>query len=625
MSGRRVELAPGGRELKISFPYDERLLPVVRAIPGRRFDRASRAWFCPGDEVLGVVDRLWDHHFVVAADVLDLYHGRGGQRGAEGRDSAQEDHGTPDRGPTLFDALSGSDESPAIGETEIVVDPEADWQPRPLPANDHRGESSTTESQPAWTISQLNRRVREALQRAFPQEIWLIGEISGFERSSHRKHVYFELVEKDTPERGGAVRATLSAVLFERTKLMVQRKLAAATESMQLQDGLEVRVLVRVELYEARGSYQVLIEDLDPFHTLSKIVQNREKVLAELQRRGLAERNRELAWPQVPLRVGLITSRGSDAYNDFLSELARSGLAFQVTVVHSTMQGKEMQYDLSRALLYFSRRAECFDAVALVRGGGSRTDLMWLDSLPVALAVARCPIKIVSGLGHHRDVSVLDMIAHREKTPTAAAAALVERAQRFADHLDSLAERVHLLVPVNLSHRKELLRRQAQWLLKGARSRVQLDAERLRSNRQQIRQAAAHAVQRARGWLRDRPQQLRSQLRTRAQVQRARLQSVVQRLAPEPMQRRLQTRQQQMQTWARMVDSLHPRAILRRGFAWVRDPQGATVRSVEQIDQGQGVEIELSDGKMQATVTDHHKTPSTKAAAKQQTTGEESS
>src|SRR5262249_3678400 len=148
-----------------------------------------------------------------------------------------------------------------------------------------------------------------------------------------------------------------------------------------------------------------------------------------LTERGLVGRNTSLPFPDLPLRVGLVTSLGSDAFNDVLRTLQESGFAFDVTAHGARVQGRLTEPSVLNALDWVRKRAESFDVVLICRGGGSRTDLSWFDSEQLGAAVATFPVPVVVGIGHEQDLSVLDFVGFRRKTPTAAAAYLVERVQ----------------------------------------------------------------------------------------------------------------------------------------------------------------------------------------------------
>ncbi|MFT4705321.1 MAG: exodeoxyribonuclease VII large subunit [Bradymonadia bacterium] len=278
----------------------------------------------------------------------------------------------------------------------------------------------TVELTDALGIRALNAQVGMALRTAFPVAVWVAGEVSGFARTKHRRHAYFELVERDGAERAVA---SVTAVAFENARARIERKLAEA--GLSLEDGMTVRMQVRVELYEARGSYQVIVEDVDPAYSMGALALQRERVLAGLREAGLIERNSSLVLPMVPLRVALLTSVQSDAYHDVMSSLKASKYAFLVTPFDVRVQGDALSSTVLAALARVERQSSSFDVVIITRGGGSRVELAAWDDLHVATAVATCPLPVIVAIGHHQDQSVLDFIARSAKTPTEAAELLV--------------------------------------------------------------------------------------------------------------------------------------------------------------------------------------------------------
>jgi len=544
LASRAIELSEKGDELVVRFPYHPALVDVVRGLSSRRFDRIEKHWSCPAEIVTEVVDRLVVHGFVISEAVLGLYRERGGAALPEGA------------------ALLADRQSPPAAARPALKDGAA---PSSL------------------TVSELNARVKSVLALAFPQMVWVVGEIAGFDKNRHRPHVHFQLMEKaadGAATNGGAIRASVDAVLFERTRRALEKKLAASEAPFELKDGIEVRLGVRVDLYEPKGAYQLVVEEIDPVHTLGKIAQNRAAVLAELEKRGLREANAALPWPDVPLRVGLITSVGSDAYNDFVNELSRSGYAFEITVADARMQGQGLERGLVAAIDWFRARAESFDALAIVRGGGARSDLLWFDNLQVALAVAACPIKVVSGIGHQRDVCVVDLIAHPEKTPTAAAGALVARVQAFEQRLDAaveeLAASVHGRVDTQCWRLRTVLSRMAP-----------ATRERLRAARRAIAEARLRLV---------------SLGRAQARLQRSALAALRRRLDPRALALHLERRGAKLSALDQLAQSLHPKAVLRRGFAIVRDGEGRTLRDAARVARGSAIVAALGSGRLHARV-----------------------
>lgn len=287
---------------------------------------------------------------------------------------------------------------------------------------------------PGETLSvlELNTRIKGAVKAAFPDELWVRGEIKGLSTRRRGKHLYFELVEKS----GGSadVNATLNVTLFERARLAVERRLAEQP-GVELADGVEVRVRGRVEFYPPFGKLQLIISDIDPAFTLGKIAAERERVVRVLREEGLLDRNARLAVPVLPLRVGIVTSVDSAAHRDVLHEFEESGIGFHITVVDARVQGAQTTPTVLAALRYLARTD--VDVVLLTRGGGSRTDLAWFDGEEIARAIASMPVPVFAGIGHEIDRSVADLVAARSyKTPTATAAAVVAQAREFADAVE---------------------------------------------------------------------------------------------------------------------------------------------------------------------------------------------
>jgi exodeoxyribonuclease VII large subunit len=586
LAGRAIDLSEQGDELIVRFGYHPTLVDVVRGISRRRFDRVAKYWVCPSEVVVEVVETLVAHGFVVSAKVRALY----GERGGKALGAEEGGGGVPE-------GVDG-------GGASLFTD-------RARPAAASPMASGSVAAPASLTVSELNARVRRALARAFPELLWIVGEIAGFDRNRHRAHVHFQLLEKEAEVAGaaelgtngrGAIRASVDAVLFERTRRALEKKLAEGDAPFELKDGLEVRLQVRVDLYEPKGAYQLVVEDVDPIHTLGKIAQNRAAVLAELDKRGLREKNSSLPWPEVPLRVGLITSVGSDAYNDFVNELARSGFAFEITVADARMQGQGLERGLVAAIDWFNARAAEFDALAIVRGGGAKGDLMWFDNLKVALAVATSPIKVVSGIGHQRDVSVIDLIAHGEKTPTAAAAAIVARVQAFEERLSDAFARLASAVGARVADERGELTRRARELELATRSLARMERTRLRGLLGRLGPATRERLRAARRAVIDARARLMALGRAQARLQARALAALRTRLDPAMLAVHLERSAAKLASLEQLAQSLHPKRTLQRGFAIVRDAEGRTLRDATKIGRGGEITASLARGRLRARV-----------------------
>ncbi|HEX8697280.1 MAG TPA: exodeoxyribonuclease VII large subunit, partial [Myxococcaceae bacterium] len=387
---RRV-INDGLGALQIRFPFDRRLVDVVKTLPARQWNGTEKYWSVPEKNVVAVVNQLRAEGFDFCENTQRLYREGGGQ--------------------LAFDTKQHESSAPAkqVGATTDL------------------------------TVSQLNEKVQGAIQRAFPNSLWLVGEISGLNKARHKNFVGFELVDRDT---WGKESSKLKAVLFGRTLRELEDRLARAGSPFQLEDEIQIRVRGRVDLYVPWGSYQFVIEDLDLDYTLGEAARRQEEIRRRLAEEGLLERNSSLPFPLLPLRVGLVTSLDSDAYHDVLRTLEESGFAFDVTAHGARVQGRQTEPSVLNALDWFRAHAAEFDVLLVCRGGGSRTDLAWFDSEAIARAVATFPLPVVVGIGHERDMSVLDFVGRRAKTPTAAALLLVDRVLEARDVVESRLERI---------------------------------------------------------------------------------------------------------------------------------------------------------------------------------------
>jgi exodeoxyribonuclease VII large subunit len=293
-----------------------------------------------------------------------------------------------------------------------------------------RGPASDT-----WTVGELSAHLGRLLVSALPDDVWIAGQIRNLKRSANG-HVYFDLAEP--APNGQQPLAQLSVTLLAPEKELVNRQLKRAGGAVRMTDGVEVRLQGRIRWYGPRGVLQLRMHGIDPEFTLGRLQADRDRLLAALAADGLLERNAHLPFPLVPLRIGLVTSRGSAAHADVLSELEASGIGFEVRSVDARTQGPSCAPSVTQALSWLA--ADGVDLILVVRGGGARTDLAGFDSELVARAIATSPVPVLTGIGHEIDRSIADEVAHQaHKTPTAAAAAVVEQVLAFRRQVDEQA------------------------------------------------------------------------------------------------------------------------------------------------------------------------------------------
>ncbi|MEO2171829.1 MAG: exodeoxyribonuclease VII large subunit [Acidimicrobiales bacterium] len=303
------------------------------------------------------------------------------------------------------------------------------------------------------TVGQLGELLKEGLSALFPGDLWVEGQVSGF-HDARSGHAYFDLVEP-SDEPGRAVAAKLSVALFKQARGRVDRTLSEAG-GLALSNDMQVRIQARIDFYPPSGRLQLIMQGIDPGFTLGRLAVERERLLHALADEGLLRANRANPIPVPPLRVGLVTSVGSAAHADFNEELSCSGFPFTILERDARVQGEGSAIDLAEALHMVATHRP--DVIALVRGGGSATDLAAFDAEVLARTIATLDVAVVTGIGHEVDRAVADEVAHSAfKTPTACAAAIVGQVTAFADAFADLQESIAQRAGASTSRAADLL------------------------------------------------------------------------------------------------------------------------------------------------------------------------
>src|SRR6478735_1826654 len=281
--------------------------------------------------------------------------------------------------------------------------------------------------EPTYSVSELGELINGVLRRRFLDGVWVRGEIQGW--NERGPHAYFRLVEEVERPDGSTGKAQVNVQFFANIRMRLRPMLQK--NRLRLADGLKVRIFGHLDFFAPSGSLGLKMSGLDPRFTLGDLAMQRDEVVRRLVAAGLYDANRAREMALAPLRVGVVTSTSGAAWADFVHELERSSLGFQVRVIDVRVQGDQAVDMVTRAIRTLGRHGD-LDVVAVVRGGGARSELATFDHEAIATAIATCPLPVLTGLGHEIDRSVADEVAHASlKTPTACAAALVERVLQF--------------------------------------------------------------------------------------------------------------------------------------------------------------------------------------------------
>lgn len=275
-----------------------------------------------------------------------------------------------------------------------------------------------------YSLLEINGLVKNAIYNAFPDTCWLRAETSDVRVNMSSGHCYLEFIEKNpvTGQTVAKARASIWAKTFRMLKPYFENETGQLFNS-----GIKVLVKVSIDFHELYG-YSLTVLDIDPAYTLGDMIRRRMEIIRQLQEEGVFTLNKELAFPLLPQRIAIITSPTAAGYEDFLNQLAhnRQGYVFYPHLFPAVMQGDKTEESIIAALDRIYRHIDKFDVVVIIRGGGSTSDLNSFDSYPLACNCAQFPLPIITGIGHERDDTVIDLVAHtRAKTPTAVAEFLI--------------------------------------------------------------------------------------------------------------------------------------------------------------------------------------------------------
>lgn len=306
------------------------------------------------------------------------------------------------------------------------------------------------------TLRQLNLMVQDAIEMQLPDEYWVEAEIS--ECRERSGHCYMELIEKDEQTNTPVARA--SAKCWRQTWQMVCPYFERTT-GQPLRAGLKVLFRVYAQFHEAYG-FSWIVTDIDPTYTLGDMARKRQEIIRQLKEEGIFDLQRELHIPLFAKRIAVISAAGAAGYGDFCRQLEENdyGFRFETTLFPAIMQGEQVEVSVIHALNNIYERTSEFDVICILRGGGATADLSGFDTLALAENVAQFPLPIITGIGHDRDESILDMVSNtRVKTPTAAAALLIDNLKQVLERLNMAQQRLNMVGHLfsDARHRLELL------------------------------------------------------------------------------------------------------------------------------------------------------------------------
>ena len=406
-----------------------------------------------------------------------------------------------------------------------------------------------------FSLQQLNLLVRDAINSCLSGVYWLETEIAQI--NENRGHCYLEFIQKEQGYNTPVARA--QAKCWRNTWGSIKPYFEHTT-GQTLKAGMKVLVLVHPDFHEAFG-FSWIVDDIDPRFTLGDMARRRQEIIKILKEEGVFDLNRELPLPLFTQRIAVISSSTAAGYGDFSRQLSENtyGFRFTTTLFEAIMQGEGVENSIIAALNAINDDIELYDCVVIIRGGGATSDMSGFDSLALAENVANFPIPIITGIGHDRDECILDMVSHtRVKTPTAAAAFLIERLATVSDRIDSAAERIASYVQQRMTAEKNRLTRASERIpILFSLVKTKQD-----SKLERLNQAMLHSI---------------------------RLKLDKQGMALDMLSQR--------------VSSLDPALLLKRGYSITTLADGHALRSPSQVKPGDVITTRLASGSVTSIIS----------------------
>jgi len=403
------------------------------------------------------------------------------------------------------------------------------------------------------TLLELNQFLKRIVVANLPEPIWVTCEIMQIGNS--RGHYYIDLIEKD--EITQQIVAQSQAVMWSGTYYRLKKKIGANFNNL-LQSGIQVMVQVKVDFSERYG-LKLVIENMDPAYTLGQMEMQRQATIEQLKKEKLLVKNSQLTLPKIPQRIAVISSVKAAGLQDFLEELTNNQYGYDIKyrLFEAAMQGQFSEKEIVGALQNIDLQKRDFDAVVLIRGGGSKLDLSGFDSLRLCQTLANFPLPILTGIGHEIDESISDLVAHTSlKTPTAVATFLVERFLNYELEISQLYQLIQ-------QETQSVLNRNNQFL-------------------EQIEQNVKYAT------------------KTKL-FNTERMVDYIDNEIPKLVKSRLRMASSQLALIEKTVELLNPETMLKRGFSMVTK-DGKIITLKKLLNKNDIIETHFADGKVDARV-----------------------
>jgi len=425
-------------------------------------------------------------------------------------------------------------------------------------------------------LSELTLEIQSVIHENFPENIWIIAEISEIKINS-AGHCYLELIEKD--QSSDKIKARARATIWSFAFRMLKPYFESAT-GYELKQGIKILVSVKVEFHEVYG-FSLNITDIDPTYTLGDIERKRQEIILRLQKEGVFNMNKELALSPVPQKIAIISSETAAGYKDFINQLDNNpfGYKFYYSLFPGIMQGEQAESSIIQAFERIFKYSDFFDAVVLIRGGGSKADLATFDNYNIAYYITQFPLPVLTGIGHEQDETIADMVAHtRLKTPTAAAEFLINMVAEFEQVIGQSEIKLERLIRTLLSQYQknlELIEQRIISITTGLLAKLNLEYQHYIRN-------------------------LFPAVRNRLSFHSMTLENLISSISSK-VEKVLEMNRKHLELLFQRNSDLDPRKILERGYS-ITLFNGNPLKDANLVQKGNIIETRLHDGKLTSEI-----------------------
>ena len=449
------------------------------------------------------------------------------------------------------------------------------------------------------SLTELQLIIKDSLYMSLPDMYWVVAEISEI-RENYAGHCYLELIEKNPEEKN--VTARVKAIIWNKR----YRFLGPFFENItgeSLKTGMKILVRIKIEYHELYG-LSLIISDIDPSFTIGEMALKKQMIIRKLEEEGVFTMNMDMEFPGVPQRIAIVSSKNAAGYSDFVRHLNGNsyGYIFYTALFETVMQGPETEESVINSLARIADHPGLFDVVAIIRGGGSQSDLSWFDNYNIAYFVTQFPVPVLTGIGHEKDLSVTDMVAHKSlKTPTAVADFIIECMAEAENQLNEMSSEIAKGSLAIIEEYKDLTESFKIKLLPVTKLMISNQKEYLSNRIIEMINYGKEYILKA-GLI---PAGEKSKLSSAARAFLVGKQTQVDKDRTSLMRysitvmANLKTR---MEGLLNNLNILNPENVLRRGFT-LTTVKGKILKSVSQVHKDDVIGTRFHDGKIESTVT----------------------